>query len=297
MKNILDKLRSKFSARPVADSATQSLFAVSLVKRTTFASKLFLKVDRRVRFVASALILGFLMLISTFFPFSFTWILVPLLVGATFLFTYFSILEGIDGIEWVMLFVMPVIFTLALYFFYYLFPVRWLTRIPFVVIYVISIYAILLTSNIFNVGVEKSLQLYRAAFAVNYFYQTVVMFLLFNTLFSLKAHFWVNGVGVGLLTIPLGMQFLWTIRLKLEIEPEVVAYALCLALIMAEFAVIASFVPFEASVVALVLTSIYYSIGGLFYSHIDQRFFRETVRGYLFIMAFILALAFLSLSW
>jgi hypothetical protein len=52
--------------------------------------------------------------------------------------TYFSILEGIEKIELLMLFFMPIVISIAFYISYFLFPARWLTRIPFVAIYAVS---------------------------------------------------------------------------------------------------------------------------------------------------------------
>ncbi len=132
--------------------------------------KKFLKIEKRVRLVTASLVLSALMLLTTFFFFDKALIFIPLLIIASYFFTFFAIIEGIEKIEWFTLFVIPVILTLSFYLFYFLFPVRWLTRIPFIILYGISIYANLLASNIFNVKMEKSLQLYRAAFSVNFFF-------------------------------------------------------------------------------------------------------------------------------
>src|SRR3990170_2589378 len=137
-----------------------------------------LRIEKRFRFVISAIILSLLMLVSTIF------------------------------------------LTLSFYLFYFLFPVRWLTRLPFIVLYGISIYAVLLCSNIFNVGVEKSIQLYRAAFSINFFYQAVVFFLFNNALFSFKLHFIFNSLLVFLTAFLLGFQFIWTVKLDLRVEKK-----------------------------------------------------------------------------
>jgi len=71
---------------------------------------------------------------------------------------------------------MPIVLSIAFYMFYFLFPVRWITRIPFIALYAIAIYATLLCSNIFSIGVEKSLQLYRAAFSINFLFQMFASF-------------------------------------------------------------------------------------------------------------------------
>jgi hypothetical protein len=42
--------------------------------------------------------------------------------------------------------------------------------------------------------VEKSLHLYRAAFSVNYFYQTLIVFLFANLILSLKLNFLLSSL-------------------------------------------------------------------------------------------------------
>ena len=238
-----------------------------------------------------------LMLFSTFFFFDLAWIFIPFFILLSYITTYFAIAEGVDEVEWLMLFAMPIAFTISSYLFYYLFPVRWLTRIPFISIYGVSMYAILLTSNIFNVGVERNLQLYRAAFSVNYFYQTMIAFLSFNTLASFKESFVVNGIVAAGITYVLALQFLWSIKLDLRLDKQIAVYAFLIALVLGQGAVIFSFMPYVPSVFALVLTAAYYSLAGLVYSHLDLRLFRETVREYVAVLAIVFVIGILSLSW
>lgn len=253
------------------------------------------KIEKRLRFVISSVILTSLLLISTFFPFDQVWLFVPVFVLLSYFFTYFSLLEDIEKIEWTTLFIMPVIFTVVCYSFYFLFPVRWLTRVPYLFIYAVSMYALFLTSNIFNVGVEKSLRLYKAAFSVNYFYQTFLIFLSSNILFSLREYFIVNAIGVGVVSFALAMQLFWTIKLDLELSTEVRNHALFVGLLMAETALVLSFLPLQGSVLSLILASTYYSLGGLTSAHLDSRLFKSTVREYVVVLIFVWFVAGLTL--
>ncbi len=256
-----------------------------------------LKIEKRLRFVISTLLMSFLLLFSTFFYFDKAWVFVPLFILAAYILTYFSILEDIEKIEHLMLFIVPVIFTISFYLFYFLFPIRWLTRVPFVVLYAISFYAILLTSNIFNVGVEKSLQLYRAAFSVNYFYHAVIVFLISNTLFSLRASFITNGILTGIIFFPLVLQLFWSIKLNLFLEKDILYYALFNSLLLGQVAIVGSFIPFQPSVFALILTSSYYAFTGLITAHLDNRLFKQTVREFLIVFGVVLVIAILTLNW
>ncbi len=238
-----------------------------------------------------------LLLVSTFFSFQQGLYFIPVFIVASFLLTYFSLLEGIKRIGWYGLFFMPIVVSVSFFLFYFLFPGRWLTRLPFIVVYGVSIYATLLCSNIFDVGVEKNLQLYRAAFSVNFFFQSIAMFFLLNLLVSLESFFLVNVAGVGVIGFLFALQLLWTIRLNKHLEREIVSYAVFIAVILSELILILSFAPIPPVIVALLVTAAYYSLSGLSYHFIDQKLFKETVREYVVVLVFVSIIALLSLSW
>ncbi len=256
-----------------------------------------LKIPKRFRFVISTMILSGVMLVSTAFYFDKAIFFIPLLIGLTYILTYFSLLEGIEKIEWFSLFFMELLVSLSFYLIFFLFPSRWITRVPFVLLYAISLYAMLLCSNIFNVGVEKSLQLYRAAFSVNFFYQSFILFLLLNTLFSFKLDFFLNGLIVGGLVFLLSFHLIWTNKLRVDLEKENMIYSLFIAAVIAQGGMILSFVPLKTSVFALFLTAAYYSVAGLIYHNFDKRLFKETIREYLFVLTFTFLIMILTISW
>lgn len=255
-------------------------------------------IEKRIRFIIGVGIMSLIMLTSTFFFFDKAWLFVSLLIVFGYVLTYFSLIEGVRRIEWVMLFILPILFSITAYFFYFLFPVRWLTRLPFILIYAISLYALFLTGNIFNVGVKTNLQLYRAAFSVNYFFQTFICFLGLNILLSLKQGFIVNSAAVFILSFILAVHLLWTVKLELYWEKEVVAYAVIIATIASEVVLILSFVPWaNSSIFALLIAAVYYSTVGLVYAHYNERFFKDLVREYLLVLGFVAVIATLSINW
>ena len=257
----------------------------------------FLKIEKRLRFVISTLILVFLVLFSTFFQFNAALVFIPVLILASYFLTYFAIIEELEKSEWITLFMLPVIFTVSFYLFYFLFPVRWLTRVPFIALYGISIYAILLTSNIFNVGVEKSLQLYRAAFSVNYFYQTVIVFLVSNIIFFIRETFFLNGVVAGIVAFPLSLQLYWSVKLNQTIDRDLLRYSFFTALIIAQIVMISSFVSLRPTIAALFATVSYYSISGLVAAFLDNRLFNTSIREYVFVWVFVFVIVLLTLDW
>lgn len=262
-----------------------------------FFLNLFGRIEKRKRFVIGTFFLAFLVLISSFLTFNQVKYFVFFIAFSVYLTTFFSILEGISRIEWVMLFVLPVYFTVSFIFFYFLLPVRWLTRLPFVSLFTISIYAILLSSNIFNVGVEKSLQLFRAAFSVNFLFLTITAFLTFSLLLSFRLSFFFNFLLSLILIFPLSYQFLWTIDPKEKFSKELFKYSGLISLLIAELALFFSFVPIRPNIFALLLTATFYSLSGLFQAFLEERLFKSVIREYLIVFIGVLLIALVSINW
>ena len=225
------------------------------------------------------------------------WISLPVILISVYLLTAFAILEGITGREWIMLFIMPVYFTLVLTLLYFFFPQRWLTRLPFLIIYSISLYAIMLSQNIFNVGAQKSLQLYRAAFSVNYLYITLTAFLVYNLILSFRLTFIENNFYILLASLPLAIHFFWSSDAKVTIDREVIKYGIFVSVIISEVSLAFSFIPISIAVFALFLTSLLYSLLGICQAHIQQKLYRERIREYLFVLGFVLIIVILSINW
>ncbi len=263
----------------------------------SFLLKAFVKIDKRQRFILSTLFLTVLVFVSSFLSFNQAIIFILLSSFFVYFFTFFSVLEEIDGAEWLMLFLMPIIFTITFCMFFFLLPGRWLTRIPFVLIYSISIYAILLCQNIFNVGEMKNLQLYKAAFSVNFLFLIVTSFLLCNLVLSLKLNFLFNFFLISLSIYPLIMHFLWSINPKTIIEKHVFDYSFITALIVGELAMILSFLPLKSNIFALLLTTCFYSIGGLIQAYIEERLFKERIQEFIFVLIFIFVMALFTMVW
>lgn len=272
-------------------------YHMNFIKIIKIFEKKFLRIEKRLRLAISVFILSFFVLVSTFFYFNKAWFFIPFLIIATYFFTYFSLLEEIKKIEWLMLFLMPVFLTISFYLFYFLFPGRWLTRLPFIIFYSISIYAILLTSNIFNVRVEKNLGLYRAAFSINFFYQTIILFFIFNILFSFRQGFLINGIISFFIIFLFSLQLLWTVHLNMKIEKKLIYYSLFLGLLIAEIVIVFSFLPVPITIFSLLSAGMYYSLVGLIYHFIDKRLFKQTVREFLLVLGLIFIFVFLSIRW
>lgn len=266
-------------------------------QRFTFLYKLALQLPKRLRFVIASCAMTGMLLLTTFFEFDKVWIFLPMLAFLAYFFVYFSIIEGLHKAEWIVLFIMPVFFTVFVYCFYFLFPVRWLTRVPLILTYGFSFYALLLTTNIFNVGVEKNIQLYRAAFSVNFLFQTLVIFLIMQVLQSFQLPFYLNVLATFALIFPIAIQLLWSVKPQIELKREVIFYASLITLLLAELALFVSFLPLRSTIISLLITASYYSIGGLMYHYMDEKLFKQTIREYSFVMIFVVGIVLLTIQW
>jgi hypothetical protein len=262
-----------------------------------FFRKKLSKISKRYRLILSVLILTLLFLFSTFFFFDKAIIFVPLLLIGSFLAVLFVIFDEIYSFGYFTFFFMPTFLSLIFYLFYFLFPGRWLTRFPFVFFYAVSLYANLLITNIFYIGVEKNLQLYRAAFSVNFLYQNILAFFFFNVLFSFHQTFLINMIFSALVVFALAIHLFWSIRLKKYLEKRVLDFSILLAVIIAEVSFVISIVPVRTTVAALFLTAVYYSLAGIFYHYLDNKLFKETIREYLIVLIFVFIITVLTLSW
>lgn len=262
----------------------------SLIKRLE-------KINKRFRLLISVFFLGLVMLISSFYFFDKAFIFIPLLIIFSFLAVYFVILDKFYPFSYFTFFFMPIFLSLGFYLFYFLFPGRWLTRFPFIIFYMVSLYANLLISNIFYIGVEKNLGLYRAAFSVNFLYQNILAFFFFNVLFSFRQSFLINMIFSFIIVFLLSLHLFWSIRLKKYLEKEVLKFSIFLGLIFFEAGFILSFVPIKTTISALFLTSLYYSLAGIFYHYLDNRLFKNVIREYLIVLIFVFIISILTLSW
>ena len=80
-----------------------------------------------------------------------------------YLLSLWALWEGINWTKAIVLMILPMAFTLAVASFYFLLPVRWLTRLPVAAIFGLTFYLLLLSQNVCNVASIRTIPLYRAA--------------------------------------------------------------------------------------------------------------------------------------
>lgn len=215
----------------------------------------------------------------------------------SFFLTLIVLRENLGGIEFLTLTILPTFFTVAVAFFYFLLPVRWLTRVPTVMLYALGMYAVLLTENIYNVAAERSIQLLRAAHSVGFLITLITFFLLFDTVLSFHLIFWLNSLLIIVISFPLTLQSLWSMLLIPKLNREVVLGALVSSLILGQSAYFLSFWPINTTIFALFLTTLFYSCVGLLQQRLIERLFPKTLREFLGVAIITFLLVLLTSRW
>ncbi len=214
-----------------------------------------------------------------------------------FILSTWALWEGISKLRVIVLMILPTLFTVAITGYYFLLPVRWLTRIPAALFFGFIFYFLLLSQNIFNISSVRTIPLYRVASTVAFVLTILTASLLFNVVFSLKLDFLWNGLAVFLVSLPLILQIIWSIELE-GLPSFILVYSMILALIVGELAIALSFWPISLGMASVVLTSVLYITLGIGSDHLRERLNRGVIIEYVavgvlvFVVAFLLFLMF-----
>lgn len=259
--------------------------------------KVFLFLDKRQRFAIQTVILTAGLLITQLIWEDYRFLMVGILSIASYFLTVWSLTEDISGIEWILLFILPVLFTASVSLFYFLLPARMFTRLVTTAIFAVGTYATLLAENIYNVAAARSIQLIRAAQSVGLLITLVVVFLSTSIVFSMRLFFWQNMLILMPIVFLLGLQSLWCIRLEPYFGRELFIYSFIVSLAVGELVVSLSFWPIKLSSISLLITASFYTLVGVVQQHLLERLFRDTIREYIIVFIFTLLVTFFATRW
>lgn len=252
---------------------------------------------KRIKFVITAVLLSAGLFIIQLANVSWRYQAICFLTILTFLLSAWSLKEGLTGIKWLTVLILPTLFTAGVGLFYFLLPSAWLARLPVAGLYGLGLYALLLTENIFSVAAIRNIQLFRAANAVGFLLTLLTAFFLYDTILSFRLSFWLNFLLVFLLSLPLFIQGLWSVNLEEKISQQILFYSLALSLIVAEGALALSFWPVTVSAGSLALITIMYVVLGLTQYYLSQRLFKKTINEYLTVGIIVFAVIILTTHW
>ncbi len=263
-----------------------------------------LNLSKREKFGLAVGLLTLIFLAIQLISSSFRYPLVGFLLILTYFFCAWGLEEDLKGIEWLTLFIrrktlfiLPVMFVASLSLFYFLLPVRWLTRLPVAVIFALGVYAILLVENIYNVAGERTIQLLRAAHSVGLLLTLFTDFLFLALIFALHLPFYGNTLLIFLISFPLILQALWGMRLEEKITPELMFFTLTLSLAISELALVFSFWPIPTIIEALFLTTVFYSLVSIVQQHFVERLFKRTLWEFISVSVIVFIFVIFTARW
>ena len=237
---------------------------------------------RRKFFLVSVVLSGGLFLVQSL-PVEERFLSLGVLLVASYLLSAWSLFKDLSGVEWFTCLLLPSLFPVSVGLFYFLLPQMAVVRLIVLGLFVISMYAILLTANIFSVASIRTIQLLRAARAVGFLFTILTATFLFHLVLSFKLFFWWNGLIVGMISWLLLIQGLWSLELdERVISRRVLRYSWAGALVMLELGVAVSFLPVEVAFGSLFLAMSLYVLLGLMQHFLEERLFKKTLNEYLF---------------
>ncbi|MDO8570128.1 MAG: hypothetical protein Q7R97_00900 [Candidatus Daviesbacteria bacterium] len=255
-----------------------------------------LNLNKREKIIITSIILSIGLLSTQLVPFYLTYRFILGLTVLAYILSYWALAEGMDKLKAVVLLILPTLFTLAIASYYFILPVRWLTRLPVTFLFGITFYFLLLSQNIFNVASSRTIPLYRVASTTILILTLITAFSLFNVMFTLHMLFIFNGLGIFLISFPLILQVIWSIEME-KLNSLVLVYTTILALLVAEFGIIFSFWPISPLMSSVVLSTTLYIVLGISTHTFRERLNRGVVWEYLGWGILIFLIAFFFTSW
>lgn len=253
--------------------------------------------SKRQQFVIITTILTLGLIITQMAPSDWRYPLVFTFSLATFLLTAFGLREDLAGIEWLTLLALPTLFTAAVLLFYFLLPIRWLTRLPVAVLYAVGMYALLLTENIFNVAAERSIALLRAAHTIGFLLTLVTYFLLISTIFSFRMSVGWTVLFIGGISFILIIQALWSVELNARVSGEVGRITGVLTIVLMELVWVLGFWPVTPILIALFLTTCVYCSVGMAQQYIGDKFYKKTAIEFVSVVLIVFMILLMATRW
>ncbi|MDD2823336.1 MAG: hypothetical protein PHQ59_04640 [Candidatus Daviesbacteria bacterium] len=220
-----------------------------------------LSLGKRHKIIIVSIVLSFGLLSTQLVPFYLTYRFIAGLALLAFALSIWALWEGLNSLKAIVLMILPTAFTLAVASYYFLLPVRWLTRFPVAIAFGLVFYTLLLSQNVFNVASIRTIPLYRVASTTVFVLTLITAYMLFNVVFSLNLFFIWNGVAVFLISFPLILQVIWSLDME-GLNSFILVWSAILALIVGEMALSLSFWPIAKPMSSLIIsTGLYVTLG------------------------------------
>jgi hypothetical protein len=252
---------------------------------------------KRQQFVGVTILLTVGLLLTQLVTGESRYFLVFLLSLATSVLSALVFHKDIRGIEWFTILSLPTLFTTAVALFYFLLPVRWLTRLPVALLYGIGMYALLLTENIYTVAADRTIALLRAAHSVGFLLTLITYFLLVQTVLAFRLDAVEQTFFIGVISFFLVLQSVWSMELTEMLSRRVWRMSVAITMFLAQLVWIFSFLPTKTTLLALLFTTFFYSTVGMAQQYLVEKLYKKTVIEFFAVAAIVFVITLIATSW
>ncbi|MFH1243955.1 MAG: hypothetical protein V1487_00045 [bacterium] len=236
---------------------------------------------KRRRFVLISILLSVGLWVIQRLPVESRYFSIALVGVVTYLLAAWALFKDLHGpAGWIVNLLLPTLYPVSIALFYFLLPQAWATRLVIVILFAVSMYALLLTANIFAVASIRTIQLLRAARAVGFLLSILTSAFLFHVIFSLRLPVWIVVGMVYVVSLPILWQGTWSYVVSTSVKKEFY-YAMVGATILANMALALSFWLIDVPLASVMLAMAMYVILGLCQHDLEGRLFKRTVQEYM----------------
>ncbi len=256
-----------------------------------------LHLNKRSKIVISSMLLTIGLLSTQLVDFNLRFLFLGGVALLAYILSLWSLWEGLNLTKAFVLLVLPAFYTVAVASFYFLLPVRWLTRLPVATLFGLTFYLLLLAQNVYNVASLRTIPLYRAASTVSFLFTLLSAFFIYHVISAFNLLFLWNGAVVLAVSFPLVLQVIWSIKMEDKILVSDIVQSFIISLVLGELALALSFWPSSATIRSLALSSAMYVLLGLTTQILKGRMNKQVAWEYIGIGMLVLITSFSMTSW
>lgn len=212
----------------------------------------------------------------------------------SYLLTSWALIKDLRGIAWVSNLILPVLFPVSVALFYFLLPQSIITRIVVLVLFTISMYGLLLTTNIFAVASIRTIQLLRAARTVGFLLSVLTSAFLFHVIFSFNLPYYMVGLATLIVNYLIFIGGVWSYSLSSQLNRDEWTYINIGAWVVTQVSIALCFFLIDAPLSSIVLSMMVYVLLGIFQHNMEKRLFARTAQEYLGFALIVLLVAIYS---
>lgn len=257
-----------------------------LAKKISKKKKYFFDIPKRQKFIVSVVTLSLMLFFSEqLFGKGGVYIAIILSI-LTDISVFWAVRNDLKGNFSPQIFILPLFYTLACALFYFLVPVRFLTRIAMTGLYAFGLYSLFLSENIFIVSSIRTIALLSSARTVSFIITLLSYFFMANVVFSLHFNIFITLIFIFAFSFPLVMYSIWTHTLEGNIKSNII-WILLISICLVETALVIWFWPSTPTIIALFLTGLFYTLVGISQIWLDKRLFKSVMWEYIWVAGII----------